>query len=745
MVNLLESMHKCCLPSGVPSESPSAYDKSLVHKIFGGRLRSQVKCTRCLHCSNKFDPFLDLSLDIAKATTLVRAIQNFTEEELLDGGEKQYQCERCRQKVVAKKRFTIDKAPNVLTVHLKRFSPFNPREKIDKKVDFQPVLDLKPFVSDSKGTDFKYSLYGVLVHAGWNTQSGHYYCFVRTSSGMWHNLDDNQVRQVREADVMRQKAYMLFYVRDSIGNSMARKDNSIANVPVNKTFEKVSYLNGTIQSGVKSQKLDGSSPYSDKKTLDGCSNIFGKTSAGHYSKNEVKTENAAVSQNNGLPSAQVLGPQNDGVNLPTKSMQLAVSGQKEKSSLHQPASLINTNGKQTVTERSLQQPKADLGKNTSAASAMVNGAAVLSKADKQTSQPQTTPFSKPTAHVNDISTGFTARTSSKKDAIVSNGVMPSSGCLTTSEKVKALPESLEQAKETTKALPMSQNSIAPGPTQVDCGKQICSEGSGQVVVADSCNGSIVKKVNLKSKKFVRYHVVNMWLGSRQLLVASPKLRKKTKHKRTRRQPVCKDIANIACFLGDSTNEQLTSTSATAPSEVAECISGRRKRAYASTSPEDDTQSSKSRRNKVVITCVDAGTSTTSACADLPKLGPSSSAGQTQSRKIVDKQLGVSVPVSICATDLVEATVPCWDDIDMPNTKVAESQHSKRKSIGYILDEWDEEYDRGKTKKVRKSKEYFDGPNPFQEEANYLSQRRMKQKSYQGESWNKPNRIDELKI
>lgn len=41
-MNLLESMHKCCLPSGVPSESPSAYEKSLVHKIFGGRLRSQV-------------------------------------------------------------------------------------------------------------------------------------------------------------------------------------------------------------------------------------------------------------------------------------------------------------------------------------------------------------------------------------------------------------------------------------------------------------------------------------------------------------------------------------------------------------------------------------------------------------------------------------------------------------------------------------------------------------------------------
>ena len=42
MVSLLESMHKCCLPSGIASESPSPYEKSLVHRIFGGRLKSQV-------------------------------------------------------------------------------------------------------------------------------------------------------------------------------------------------------------------------------------------------------------------------------------------------------------------------------------------------------------------------------------------------------------------------------------------------------------------------------------------------------------------------------------------------------------------------------------------------------------------------------------------------------------------------------------------------------------------------------
>ena len=110
----------------------------------------QVRCTRCSHCSNKFDPFLDLSLEIGNAATLMKALYNFTEEELLDGGEKHYSCQQCKQKVAAKKRFLIDKAPSVLTIHLKRFSPFNPLQKINKKVDFQTTLNLKPFVSNSE-------------------------------------------------------------------------------------------------------------------------------------------------------------------------------------------------------------------------------------------------------------------------------------------------------------------------------------------------------------------------------------------------------------------------------------------------------------------------------------------------------------------------------------------------------------------------------------------------------------------
>lgn len=109
---------------------------------------------RCSYCSNTFDPFLDLSLEIVKADSLPKALIHFTAVEQLDGGERQYQCQRCRQKVKALKQLTVHKPPYVLSIHLKRFGSHAPGIKIDKKVEFGSTLDLKPFVSNSNVSPF---------------------------------------------------------------------------------------------------------------------------------------------------------------------------------------------------------------------------------------------------------------------------------------------------------------------------------------------------------------------------------------------------------------------------------------------------------------------------------------------------------------------------------------------------------------------------------------------------------------
>ena len=43
---------------------PRVEATTAMHQIFGGYMQSQVKCAKCGHESNVFDPFLDISLDI---------------------------------------------------------------------------------------------------------------------------------------------------------------------------------------------------------------------------------------------------------------------------------------------------------------------------------------------------------------------------------------------------------------------------------------------------------------------------------------------------------------------------------------------------------------------------------------------------------------------------------------------------------------------------------------------------------
>lgn len=57
-----------------------------------------------------------------------------------------------------------------------------------------------------------YDLYAVLVHAGSTCFSGHYYCYVKNSNGIWYCMNDSDVYQVSLQQVLKQKgAYMLFY------------------------------------------------------------------------------------------------------------------------------------------------------------------------------------------------------------------------------------------------------------------------------------------------------------------------------------------------------------------------------------------------------------------------------------------------------------------------------------------------------------------------------------------------------
>lgn len=138
------------------------------------------------------------------------------------------------------------RAPNVLTLHLKRFD----RTRKDARfISFPNHLDLAPYMyGRPTHAKAKYNLSAILIHQGTSRQFGHYFAYVRNANGNWSLKDDSTSRNVDLSTVMRQKAYILFYTRvDDAPSQRANKHpaasipispKSIANNDINNPFHK---------------------------------------------------------------------------------------------------------------------------------------------------------------------------------------------------------------------------------------------------------------------------------------------------------------------------------------------------------------------------------------------------------------------------------------------------------------------------------------------------------------------------
>uniref|UniRef100_U3KCK7 Ubiquitin carboxyl-terminal hydrolase n=2 Tax=Ficedula albicollis TaxID=59894 RepID=U3KCK7_FICAL len=209
----IDAMQKACL-NGYTKLDRQTQATTLVHQIFGGYLRSRVKCLECKTVSDTYDPYLDVTLEVERAANIVRALELFVKPEQL-GGDNAYRCSMCRKKVPASKRFTIHRASNVLTISLKRFGTCGSSggRKITKDVGYPEFLDIRPYMSEPKGDPITYGLYAVLVHSGYSCNAGHYFCYVKASNGQWYRMNDHEVHPSNIKVVLNQQAYVLFYLR----------------------------------------------------------------------------------------------------------------------------------------------------------------------------------------------------------------------------------------------------------------------------------------------------------------------------------------------------------------------------------------------------------------------------------------------------------------------------------------------------------------------------------------------------
>ncbi|KAE8685604.1 glucan endo-1,3-beta-glucosidase-like protein 2-like [Hibiscus syriacus] len=125
----------------------------------------------------------------------------------------------------ATKRVLINKAPPILTIHLKRFCQDvrGRLSKLNGHVNFRETIDLRPYVDPrcKDADDCIYSLVGVVEHSG-TMRGGHYIAYVRGGEkrkgtdiepvcSQWYYASDRHVRQASIEEVLRCEAYILFY------------------------------------------------------------------------------------------------------------------------------------------------------------------------------------------------------------------------------------------------------------------------------------------------------------------------------------------------------------------------------------------------------------------------------------------------------------------------------------------------------------------------------------------------------
>ncbi|XP_050268164.1 ubiquitin carboxyl-terminal hydrolase 18-like isoform X1 [Quercus robur] len=240
----IDTMQSVCLDEfgGEKAVDSSSQETTLIQHIFGGHLQSQVICTKCSNISNQYESMMDLTVEIhGDAASLEECLEQFTAKECLNG-ENMYKCDCCNDYVKAWKRLTVKKAPNILTIALKRFQiefenvsqnsslsickflQSGRFGKLNKRVTFPETLNLSPYMSEpGDGTDV-YKLYAVVVHLDLLNASfyGHYNCYTKDFRGNWYKIDDCKVTSVELKEVLSQEAYMLFYCRVSARPSCLR-------------------------------------------------------------------------------------------------------------------------------------------------------------------------------------------------------------------------------------------------------------------------------------------------------------------------------------------------------------------------------------------------------------------------------------------------------------------------------------------------------------------------------------------
>ncbi|KAG7513187.1 ubiquitin carboxyl-terminal hydrolase 1 isoform X1 [Solea senegalensis] len=179
----------------------------LMERLFQGQLVLRTRCLECESFTERRENFHDISVpvlddppcspdDLSEVSpdpkpelkTLKWAIAQFASVERIFGEDK-YFCETCHHYTEAERSLLFDKTPEVITIHLKRFSansldldPYAGLSKVNTPLQTPLTLSLDEWCTRPSSTEGqRYQLFAVVMHSGITISSGHYTAYVRMS------------------------------------------------------------------------------------------------------------------------------------------------------------------------------------------------------------------------------------------------------------------------------------------------------------------------------------------------------------------------------------------------------------------------------------------------------------------------------------------------------------------------------------------------------------------------------------
>uniref|UniRef100_A0A3Q2CUY4 ubiquitinyl hydrolase 1 n=1 Tax=Cyprinodon variegatus TaxID=28743 RepID=A0A3Q2CUY4_CYPVA len=189
-----------------PGEKQSTTESTIISDLFEGQLSYLTYFMQCGHQAHNAQIFTVLSLPIPKKSkkcSIEDCLSLFFEETILTAAE-QTLCSACGLRREAAVQTCLDKPPEILILHLKRFGC-----KGKSQVKLSTVSELNIQLSHKEKNPIFLSLQN---HTG-HLDMGHYTAVCYNSLlGMWHCFDDALVREVQEKLVQSPNAYVLFYM-----------------------------------------------------------------------------------------------------------------------------------------------------------------------------------------------------------------------------------------------------------------------------------------------------------------------------------------------------------------------------------------------------------------------------------------------------------------------------------------------------------------------------------------------------